>query len=352
MLDLDELLRSFGDDAPSGMDLEYNPDYIALTLANEPGEERVVGDAFIPAEDPDFSEVEKAAKELLARTRDIRVAVMLANASLRTGGLLSFEPVLEYIRRSLSDYWDSVHPQLDEEDDNDPTMRVNAVMGLTDRESLLASLRMVPLAESRTFGLFSLRDLQIAQGEISAPSDMDSVPTPQTISAAFQDTDASHIEALVAAVTACLEHVTAISSEFDEQIGTLGPDLDPLKEILSLMKKQIEAYTGTVLSPNNAEMGDEGDLNGHEISSDAPASAASAASTAASGAIHSPEDVRRAIDRIIDYYARHEPSSPVPLLLSRARRLISADFFTIMQDMAPQGVENVSLIGGIEENDE
>ncbi len=37
------------------------------------------------------------------------------------------------------------------------------------------------------------------------------------------------------------------------------------------------------------------------------------------------------------YYARQEPSRPVPILLTRAKRLVGADFMTIMKDMAPQG---------------
>ena len=347
MLDLDDLLRSFGDDAPSGMDLEYDADYTALTLLNQPGEERVIGDAVIPAEDPDFAEVEAAAVSLLGRTKDLRIAIVLANATLRTGGILAFEPALAYIRRSLEGYWDSVHPQLDAEDDNDPTMRVNAVIGLTDRDGILGSLRLAALTESRAFGRFSLRDVQIAEGEISAPAGMDSIPTPQIVSAAFQDTDPSHIEAIVTALNACLEHVTAINSVFDDHIGSLGPDLDPLQETLREIKKRISAHVETFLSEADLEIEDSGEMDGASV----PSSTSVLPPSVSSGAIHSPEDVKRSIDRIIDYYARHEPSSPVPLLLTRARRLISADFFTIMQDMAPQGVENVALIGGIEEID-
>ena len=56
-----------------------------------------------------------------------------------------------------------------------------------------------------------------------------------------------------------------------------------------------------------------------------------------------------ALDKIISYYQRHEPSSPVPVLLTRAKRLVSADFLTIMKDMAPQGVDQVRQIGGIDD---
>lgn len=48
----------------------------------------------------------------------------------------------------------------------------------------------------------------------------------------------------------------------------------------------------------------------------------------------------------MDYYAKHEPSSPLPILLKRAKRLVGADFMEIIKDLAPDGAANVRLIGG------
>jgi type VI secretion system protein ImpA len=53
----------------------------------------------------------------------------------------------------------------------------------------------------------------------------------------------------------------------------------------------------------------------------------------------------------MDYYARHEPSSPLPILLKRAKRLVGADFMEIINDLAPSGVDNVKLIGGVTEEE-
>lgn len=344
MLDLDDLLGSFGEDAPSGQALEYDPEFTKLELASRPGEEKAVGDAVVPAEEPDYADVTRAAMALLRRSKDLRVAVILANAALRTEGLPAFEETLRYIRRCLEDYWDSVHPQLDEDDGDDPTMRVNAVLGLTDRATVLGSLRTATLIDSRAFGEFGLRDLQVAEGEVTSPSDAETVPTQQIISAAFQDTDPENLTALARAVSQSLDHVKAISAIFDERIGALGPDLDPLRKTLHDIGRRLEPFTDT----DTSETIDE--PLAHDASQ--PAAPTTAAGSGSMGAISSPEDVKRTIDRIVDYYARHEPSSPVPLLLNRARRLVSADFVTIMRDMAPQGVENVALIGGIEETED
>jgi predicted component of type VI protein secretion system len=56
-----------------------------------------------------------------------------------------------------------------------------------------------------------------------------------------------------------------------------------------------------------------------------------------------------AVARICDYYQRHEPSSPVPLLLRRCKRLVSASFLEIVCDIAPDGVSQVEMWRGKEE---
>ncbi|WP_417689113.1 type VI secretion system protein TssA [Roseibium sp.] len=346
MLDLDELLQSFGEDAPSGEDLTYDSAFAELEMASQPGEEKVVGDSVIEAEEPDYSLVVSKAKALLAQTKDLRVAVMLANAALRTEGLSAFAEILSYMRSCLDQYWASVHPQLDEDDDDDPTMRVNAVLGLTDRDTILAALRLAHLTDSRTLGQFSLRDILIAEGEIAVPSDMENVPTSQVISAAFQDTDPVTLSILASSAAACVEHVKAIDAIFDEKTGALGPDLTPLQKALHDITRRLGDYAQAD-SKAIEDATEEGMPDGADA---APAGKPSAARM---GVLTSPEDVKKAIDQIIDYYARYEPSSPLPLLLNRARRLVSADFVTIMRDMAPSGVENVALIGGFDpdEND-
>lgn len=347
MIDVEALLREFDSDAPSGEDLQYDPDFAAMELAAQPGEERQMGDAVIEAEEPDYADVIEKAVAVLDRSRDLRAAVILANAALRTEGLTGFEEVLRYVRGCLDTYWDSVHPQLDPEDDDDPTMRVNAVLGLTDQGGVLRALRLAPLAMSRGLGRVSLRDIQVAEGEISPPSDMERVPDTAYVSAVFQDTDPDTLAALAEAAGKILEHVKAIGAIFDDRVGAMGPDMTPLEKMAFDIRKRMQTYAGAAAgdgADDEAAMGD---------GEDAPAASvrggpAGGGARAGGGAINSPEDVIAMIDRINDYYARNEPSSPVPLLLNRARRLVSADFMTIVKDIASGGLDQVMTIGGIE----
>lgn len=336
MFDMDTLLQNISDEAPSGEDLEYDSDFNALEMANKPGEERVIGDSVIPAEDPDFEQVVQLASALLGRTKDLRVAAMLANAVLRTNGLPAFRDVLRYISDCVETHWETVHPQLDEDDD-DPTMRVNAVLRLADQSAVLSTLRQTPLVESRAFGAFCLRDLEIAAGEVAASADQETALNTQTIAAAFQDAGSDSVEKTRETINELLEIAKAISDAFEMRVGAAGPDLEPLQKMVFDIKRRLASFGGET-----------------KIEADTPATSDDAAprmpatTSVGVGAITTPQDVKRALDRIMEYYARFEPSSPLPLLLGRAKRLVSADFVTIMRDMAPEGVGNVALIGGFD----
>lgn len=351
------LLQSKGEDAPSGENLEYDPAFTEMELAAQPGEESVVGNETIEATDPDYREVQKKALEVLERSHDLRAAVFLGDALLHSEGLTGFADVTAYMRGCLEQFWDTCHPELDE-DDGDPTMRINAVQdlcgqpdGMAGASALYRSLRRAPLTESRGFGRFCQRDIEIAEGVMTAPADMEHIPDTATIGAAFQDSDEEIVAARLAAIEAAEENVRAVSAVFDEQTPGQGPDLSALIKLLQQIAKRIRDYGNVSAEAGAGEEGAAGDGAADEGGAAAPA-AGEQAGAAAPGMINSPADVSNALDRIIAYYRRREPSSPLPILLERAKRLVGADFLTIMNDMAPQGVDNVNLIGGIEDDDD
>lgn len=339
-MDLDALLQAHGEDEPSGEDLEYDPTFTELEIAALHGEERQVGDEIVPGEDPDYKEVKAKALEVLERSHDLRAGIYLAEAELRLNGLPGFAAATSYLNRCLHEFWDTCHPQLDEDDDNDPTMRINAVRGLSDRKRIIRGLRRAPLTASRTFGSISLRDIAVAEGEATPSHDMETTVDAAAVAAAFQDTDEDTLRTIAKAAATALADIQAINAKFDRETPGQGPDLDALLKALKQINTRMGAATG---EPVEIEAAADGDTS--------EAAAPRAAQASGGGAINTPVDVQNALDRIISYYERHEPSSPVPVLLKRAKKLVSADFLTIVKDMAPSGIESVYLIGGINAED-
>ena len=339
-MDVAKLLEPHGDDTPSGENLEYDPAFVEMELAAQPGEERQEGDKIIEAEDPDFGDVVKKSEVILQRSHDIRAAVFYGEAVLFTRGLTGFAEATAFIRGCLENHWDTCHPELDEDDDNDPTMRINAVQGLNGSDTVIRALRRTALTDSRMFGRLSLRMIEIAEGTTTPPANMDGIPDSAAIGAAFQDTDSEALAELLNAATSAQADLKAIDQVFLDQTPGQGPDLEAVQKTVGQIVRRLSDAVGSEVAAAAAEPA-EGAAEGGE------GAAPTAVAAAGGGAINSASDVSNALDRIIAYYHRSEPSSPVPILLERAKRLVSADFLTIMKDMAPQGVDQVRNIGGI-----
>jgi len=340
-INVESLLLEFEGDSACGEDLEYDPDFIELESISKPKEEQQVGDSVLAGEEVDFPRVGRMALGILERSKDLRAAVFLGEACLYTDGFIGFERVLAYIHGAVERYWECVHPQLDEDDDNDPTMRVNTMRGLVGNDTVLRAAKRAALTDSRAMGRFSLRDISIADGEIS-PAEGESHIEHATISAAFQDTDPEQMTAIREAIAAAREHVKGITAIFDDKVGSYGPDLAELDKVLFKAQNAIGNVLGGDAPADAAAPETDGETG---VGSSGPAANAAPIS----GAVNSRDDVTRMIDKICEYYARHEPSSPVPILMQRARRLVAADFVTIMKDMASDGMGQVRTIGGLED---
>lgn len=347
MIDIDGLLAEISPEAPCGEDLEYDPDYGELERATQGKPEQQFGDTIVPAEEPDWARVEREALALLVRTKDLRVATHLTRALARTRGWTGFRDGLALLEGLLERYWDSLHPRLDPGDDNDPTLRVNILITLCDQEATLDGLRAAALVGSRGLGTFSLRDLQIANRDLPAPKDGKTpIPELQLIHAAFQEVDLDQLRTTVSAIGESLELTRAIEALLIERIGVdATPDLSPLTGLIETAHKAVIAPLtergGAPLEADDPEMqpGSDGQ----------PATASGKAIASASlGAIDNRADVIRALDLLIDYYRRQEPSSPIPLLLQRAKRLVSKDFLEILRDLAPDGLSQAQVIRGPE----
>lgn len=343
---LQTLLQPISDEAPTGPDLEYDADFMALERLATVKAERSIGDAVIAAEEPDWDRVAQAAQELLARSKDLRVAMHLTTAWLRTGGLAGLADGLALIHGLLDGYWDGVHPQLDAEDDDDPTARVNAVVPLGDPLGTLRYLRSTPFVQSPRIGRFTLRDLRLANGTLKLADNPDGngLPTMTDIEACCMDCPEDELSAALAAAGQILDRGKAIDALFSERVGTAGPELKALLTDAFELRRFIESQM-TRRQPQGTADGEAVAGDGEDAAGSAPGGG-----TAASGGrIQSPEDVRRRIDELCDYYARSEPSSPVPILLRRAQRLVGRNFVDLLQDLAPGGLSELRTIAGSDE---
>jgi len=344
-IDIGKLLAPLSADSPCGDDLEYDAEFIAMERSAQWTPEVEMGSFRKPAEPPNWRNLFDNALALFGRTKDLRAAVHLVNAGCRLDGLPALASGLALVKGLLVDYWDSVHPMLDETDGNDPTLRMNSLLPLGTRDGVVEALLNCPLARSRRIGKVTLRDVRIAAGQLPPPKDGE-VLEQAHIEAAFADAELEELEASADAARRALEDLNAILGHIAERVRpTEVPDLGLLVADLTEVHK--------VLSAQLARRGADG----------ADAAAAPAVSAGGNGAaealpgrtfavgeITSREDAVKALDKICEYFQRNEPSSPVPLLLRRAQRLVAKDFLEILRDLTPDGVSQAKLIGGLDQD--
>jgi type VI secretion system protein ImpA len=323
--DVESLLSPLAGDAPCGVDLEYDPAFLALQDAGSGRPEQQYGDTVIAAEEPDWPVVHESALQLATRTRDLRLAVWLTRSGARLDGWSGAVRGLQLVQGLLERHWDGVHPQLDASEGNDPTARLNALMPLVHAEGL-ADIRAASLTGVR--GGPTVRQVELALGRVD-PAAGEAVPTPQGVVDALAAA-AVQTPALTDGWQAGLAAVQAIEAAIDQQAPAQGPEFTPLRKLLQHVA---EAARQAAPSADGVAA--------------TPSSNGAAAPSIAVAGINSREDAIRALTRVCEWIERNEPSHPAPLLIRRAQRLMSKNFIDIVRDLVPDGVSQIERLAGI-----
>jgi type VI secretion system protein ImpA len=341
VLDIDALLQPISAEAPCGDNMEYEPPFLELQEMARGKPEQMIGDRVKPAEEPQWGEVHDAALELFKLTKDLRVAGILYVALLKNHGIEGITGGLALLRGLLERHWEHVHPQLDPEDDNDPIFRVNSLVATLANEDALNTLRNTGVVGSRQFGRVTLRNQRIATGVLKLPEGEGPEPAQEQarIDAVFADVSLEALSATAALLNDASGHLNAIQQVLLQKADGIPEDVKPLLTDI----KELHQLLGAQLGKRGVAAGAQ------EVEPAAPQEQSSGDS--GRGVIRNSTDVLAALQRICDYYKKSEPSSPVPLLLQRAARLVNKDFMEILRDLAPAGVGEAEVIGGLEKRD-
>lgn len=357
-------LAQMGMDHPSGPSLEYDVLFIAMERAASGREEQQYGQTVIDAEPPQWAAVQKLATDLLQRTHDLRIGVYLAESVIESEGLAGFTECLEMIANWLRCEWDTVHPQLDADDGFDPTLRVNTLTRLTDSQRVLQRLRTVLLTDVRGLGTVTLGDL-IAVAEMNSTDD--SVKTTEaTLSGGPTEPLITAATSLRNAMTA----VTGLDQAICERVGVaksveFAPLIRILKMPLSILADRLERRGIRLDHVSSVEVQPADPCLTKDTPSEASALSASTTHTDPPSVnqpseftplktpvsprdwqIASRDDVTTALDRLCGYFAQYEPSSPIPLLLARAKRLVPMTFLEILQELGPDVLTQAQRLQG------
>jgi type VI secretion system protein ImpA len=206
--------------------------------------------------------------------------------------------------------------------------------------AVVDALRRLPLVSSRQHGTFSLRDIDIATRQLT-PSEGDRVVDENQVNAAFAAMPLEELTALNDSVVGAVASLRKIDGTMRESAGSEAtPNFSPLEAQLGRMSQALRAQ----LAQRPAEgSGSAAGLDGlADVGGDA---------VSAPGVVRSRQDAIRALDAVAEFFKRTEPSSPIPLFLARAKRLVSKDFLEVLADIVPEAVAQARAAGGLKQEE-
>lgn len=324
-------------EAPCGPDLEYDNDFLALNQAAAGKPESQFG----PAEPPEWPRVRESAAEMLDRARDMRIGVLWLRAGLHMHGLVALPSGLKLLHGWMTgELWPTLHP-LPDPDDQDPYGRVNALTLLRENEGVVGDFRGARVFADRSIGQVTVRAVEVTAGLATAGSEED-IPTRATL----EQMMAAALEKRPELREAALQSqslLKALIAATDEQLGSWGaPDLKPLRVLVDAVVAAMPSAT------EDAGDGGEGGEGGDEEGGGEGGGSRGGARKGLSGTVATREDALRAIDLVIAYLEKAEPTNPAPLFLRRARQLVNHNFLQLMKVLAPDALHEVARIVGVD----
>ena len=333
-MDFQQLIQPISAQRPCGESLEDTPTLAMFDTY------RIFGQATAIEPAPDWRALKELALQALAVSKDLRVLAHFGAAVVRTDGVKEFLQTLQVGSAWLEDYWEQIHPAIDE----DLLLRKNALSCFADRIAIIDAVRRAPLAVSRQFAPVSMRDAELASGQL-AVADEAQRPTQEHINAAFAAVALDDLIATEQSVNATRGAVAQIEARFRDAGGPeAAPDFDALSVLLLRMQRLLrEQLAARPDAP--AIAADESSVQGATGGGVAPAT------VPISGSIRSRQEAIRALDAVADFFRQTEPSSPVPLFVERAKRLVSKNFLEALAEIVPDAVGPAKAASGVRDSE-
>jgi len=297
MLNIEALLAPIAPDDPCGEDLGFSPEVDEIARARLADDPSLEQGAWVTAlKEADWKFVGKRCALLVeARSKDLQLAVWLAEASARTDGLRGLADGLRLVAALCERYWDGLHPRADEDGFE---RRIGSLAWIAARISPLA--KGVPVLESGA----TLMQWEAAHGrDGEAAAQLETART---------RTSAKFSEALAQDAEACIAALDELERVVDQRLGADGPSFSVARAVLADVKDFATPAAAAAVAPRQ----------GQEL---APASGTAIVRPAAplllaEGPLQHRDQALAQLRQVAEFFRRTEPHSPVAYLAEKAAR--------------------------------
>lgn len=319
--DVETLLQPVSESEPAGGDLSYDPDFrrISRELEDAAQKER-------PGDDPNVAPALQTAVTLLGRSKDFWIASHGVCFAVYAADLDAAGGLVSVMAGLAEQYWETAHPVLEE--GSDPAGgRREACRQIASVGRVVKHLERMYLPPLRTKGKISFKDIAGgADPEATAAQILAQMPEP--IRRAIDETGEAEWAALGGQLGAIEAAVTRLANAFATQTPGLEPDLSPL----SAMLKRMRLFAEAVVARKNPAAAAAASGSDEAAAANAPA-----AGPAFSGPVATREQALAQLDAVKAFFQATEPSSPIPMLIDRVKRLAGMDFLQLIENLAPGG---------------
>lgn len=333
-------LPPISEEEPCGPDLDLAGDADFLNyLADMEGRLPTAFFAFDP-KNFDFDTAMGAGIALLDRTQDVRLIVLLAKLAILRRDLDAFILWLRRLAWLLTECWDSVNPK--GEDDGDGGLdflgRMAPLYTLDDSPVVILPLQHAPLIMTPRDGAVTFRAILVASGEVNA-REKEKGPDSATIEATLLNCDLDEL----AGVHAKLARLkTALADIRSAATKNAGFEQAVRLEAMPRLVERILAYLHAAIVRRNPDAAVE-----EEPAGDDGQRTATDAKPTGRLEIRTRADADAMLSAALDYFLRHEPSSPVVLLIEQSRALLGKNIFEVMQLMVPSQADSARVAIGV-----
>ena len=348
----EDVLQPIQGDNPSGPNLYYSPLFDKIKEARRQEMAGPMGAWEHDVKTADYVLVIKLAEEALAtKTKDLWLGVWLTEALISREQFAGLQAGLELIRALLENFWDTLHPELE---DGDAELRAAPLEWLGNYlepdkgYSPVLAVRFVPL-NIRGLHFFQYKESQAVGYEEAVKSNeqrrkareesiKEGKIAPEAFDAALTETPKEWVRKLDADLKGSLASLQTLDELCQAKFGNVAPSFTKLKRAL----EEVEGTVHVLLLKKLEQ--DPDPLPPPEFMTQAGGEAGAAGDGAAAGTVQAPErmgslqidpekldvligaelhsrdDAVVRVAAVARYLRQREPSSPVPYLLLRAFR--------------------------------
>jgi type VI secretion system protein ImpA len=385
MLDYDSLIAPFDGEAPCGPELRSDPEF--RDIEDAPGD-------FANQKAPELAQVVARCDAFLQRTKDQAPAIVALQAAVRIGDFALANAALKLIHGYAEVFWEDFHPG---PADEMAIARVNELSALARPAAMTLPLQRAAIAKMPAPSQQGFTAAMIAQACTPTPewtSEDESslaaqVETGQTSATQARTVRPNREGARTLRMIMRVLSPDARAADAQADVGgeDMGMDSEALRRLalairgqVSVAREQLSAMSDLFYDLNaiyDTKAGDSASLGpvlgliktivddsarflamfpaeekAEPVNDDSATEEPGAGGSASGGGprgfvVTTPQsrtDVLVAIDAITRFFVENEPTSPVPLILKRAKAWVEMDFLQLLNEIAPQGLDEAQKL--------